>query len=409
MRILFLAVQPPLPLDNGGRLRTFHLLEQLSARAQVALVCLDREPGSGLPPIGASEISDALPDLNRVASVPAPAGRKRLRQLTALAGRSSYTLAMHRSPALERATRDLTLEFEPDLIHCDSEFAAWVRPRHPQSGPWVLAPHNHESKLKAQLADTAAEWPRRLAYRNEAQALAALERKYAAKFEHWLAVSEREAGEFRALGAASVAVAPNGVDPMPPPAAPTPLAQGEPLRLLFVGSLNYEPNRDGLEWFVEEVAPVVRERVPIDIEVVGPGRRGPELPGVRYLGRVDDLDSAYERAHAAVVPLRVGAGSRLKVLEALARGVPLVSTSVGAEGFDLVDGEHALIADEPATLAERLALLQASLQGHGGLAQSLVTAAYDFASDYFWPGIGERLAAQYGEWAEPSDDQRRGA
>src|SRR4029079_7324539 len=106
------------------------------------------------------------------------------------------------------------------------------------------------------------------------------------------------------------------------PAGPPPDPERDnPLRLLFVGSLNYEPNAQGLEWFVREVAPRVRERTHIDIEVVGPGRRGPELPGVGYLGRVDDLDPVYARAHAAVVPLRAGAGSRLKVLEALAHGV----------------------------------------------------------------------------------------
>ena len=138
----------------------------------------------------------------------------------------------------------------------------------------------------------------------------------------------------------------------------------------------------------------------IDVEAVGPGARGPELPDVRYLGRLEDLAPAYERAHAAVVPLRAGAGSRLKVLEALARGVPLVSTTIGVEGFDLQDGEHALIADTPEAIAERLALLDASLRGNRNLAASLVDAGYHFAHRYFWPAIGERLAATYEAWVE---------
>jgi hypothetical protein len=96
----------------------------------------------------------------------------------------------------------------------------------------------------------------------------------------------------------------------------------------------------------------------------------------------------------------VGAGSRLKVVEALARGVPLVSTSLGVEGYDLRDGEHALIADDAAGLTERFALLDASLRGDRRLAGSLVTAGYDFARDLFWPRLGERLATAYSGWAE---------
>ena len=198
----------------------------------------------------------------------------------------------------------------------------------------------------------------------------------------------------------STVTVPNGVEPLPPPEMPTVPEPDEPLRLLFVGSLNYEPNRQGLEWFAHEVAPRARERVRIDLEAVGPGARGPELPGVRYLGRLEDLGPAYDRAHAAVVPLRAGAGSRLKVLEALARGVPLVSTRIGVEGFDLHDGEQALIADDPDELAERLALLDASLRDNRQLAASLVDAGYHFAHRYFWPAIGERLAATYEAWVE---------
>lgn len=399
MRIVFVAAHPPLPLDNGGRLRTFHLLDQLSERADVALACLDREPGSDSPAISAEEIADALPNLRRISAVRAPPARKRLRQLSGTLRGQSYTLAMHRAPALEHAVRDLTQDFEPELLHCDSLFCGWLRPRRPQSGPWVIAPHNHESLLKRRLAETAAEWPRRVVYRSEARALVQVERALLSGFEHCVAVSESERDAFTLLGAGSTAVVPNGVDPFGEPSGPTPLAADEPLRLLFVGSLNYEPNRQGLEWFVHEVVPVVRERVAIDIEVVGPGRRGPELPGVRYIGRVDDVGPAYARAHAAVVPLLVGAGSRLKVLEALARGVPLVSTPVGVEGFDLVDGEHALIAPDPQGIAERLALLEAALRGHGHLAEALVGNGYDFAREFFWPRIGERLAGVYREWA----------
>jgi glycosyltransferase involved in cell wall biosynthesis len=402
MKVLFVAAHPPLPLDNGGRLRTFHLLDELSQRAEVGLVCLDREPGEGMEPCPREAIELALPGLRGVATVPAPPARKRLRQLTGLISGRSYTMGMHAAPALTAAVRAASQSFEPELVHCDSLFCAYVHPSAPvAASTWVLSLHNHESLLKQRLADTAEEWLRRLLYRREAAAVAALERRHLSEFDHCLAVSDRERAAF-AEHNPSVVTVPNGVEPLPPPPDPAGPPPGEPLRLLFVGSLNYEPNRQGLEWFVEEVAPRARGRVDIDIEVVGPGRRGPELPGVRYLGRLDDLAPAYQRAHAAVVPLRAGAGSRLKVLEALARGVPLVSTTLGVEGFPVADGVHALVADEPAAMVERLSLLDTSLRGNGHFAARLVDAGYELAEQYFWPRVGERLAATYEEWADQS-------
>ena len=415
MKVLFVAAHPPLPLDNGGRLRTFHLLDELSRRADVVLATLDREPGAAYDGPASSDLEAAirlaLPELRDVAVVPAPPARKRLRQLRTVAGGRSYTDAMHRSELLVGRVRAAMRSFEPDLVHCDSLFCSYVRPSHPAtSAPWVLSMHNDEALLKERLAGTAGEWLRRALYHREAEVLAELQRRALSEFDHVVAVSDAERDRFAAVreseagqsGVGSdVVTVPNGVEPLSEPdGPPVGPGRGEPLRLLFVGSLNYEPNAQGLEWFVREVAPRVRERVAIEIEVVGPGRRGPELPGVTYLGRVDDVGAAYARAHAAVVPLRAGAGSRLKVVEALARGVPLVSTSLGVEGYDLVDGEHALIADDPEGLAERFALLDASLRGDRHIAGSLVEAGHAFARDYFWPRIGDRLASTYETWAE---------
>jgi glycosyltransferase involved in cell wall biosynthesis len=276
---------------------------------------------------------------------------------------------------------------------------------------WVLSLHNDEGLLKSRMAETAGDWPRRLIYRREAEALSAVQAAQVAQYDHAVAVSEVEAAALREHNP-SVVVAPNGVDPFGQPDLSRfrrPRSDRDPLRLLFVGSLNYEPNRQGLEWFVHEVAPLARQRLKIDVEVVGPGRRGPELPGVRYLGRVDNLDAAYARADAAVVPLLAGAGSRLKVVEALGRGVPLVATGIGAEGYDLADGEQAFIADTPAAMVERLALLDHSLRTDGRLVTSIVEEGYDVATEYFWPAIGERLSAQYEAWTAerppmPDDD-----
>ena len=218
MKILFVGAHPPLPLDNGGRLRTFHLLDELSQRAEVALVALDREPASGMRPCPAEAIEMALPALRAVHVVSPPQARKRARQLTSLATRRSYTEAMYRTTTLVSAVRTGMERFEPDLVHCESLFSAYVHPSESAAeATWVLALQNDEALLKERMAATAGEWLRRTLYRREAQALGELQRRYLATFDHTVAVSDTERARFEAQGAASATTVPNGVAPLPEP------------------------------------------------------------------------------------------------------------------------------------------------------------------------------------------------
>ncbi len=399
MRVLFVSHQPPLPTDSGARLRTFHLLEELAARCSVRLVTYDRQPGAALEPVSGAALEAALPRVERVAVVPAPTFDRRRRQLGALLTRRSYAARMIASRALSDRVRAELDDFEPDLVHCDSLFLGFLREAVSSGGAdWVLALHNSESVLMKRLAATSTERSRALLYRSEAAVLERLERDHAARFDHCTCVTDRERELFRRHNPSTVTI-PNGVRPRPEPGSPTRPAEGEPLRLLFVGTQSYEPNRQGLEWFAREVMPLLSRHVPLAVDVVGPGQRGAAFPGVNLLGRVEDLTPCYERAHAAVVPLLAGGGSRLKVLEALAHGVPLVSTSIGVEGFDLVDGEHALIADDARGLADRLVDLDRDLRGDGALAAQVQNAGYRYATAFFWPRIGELLFDTYREWA----------
>lgn len=397
MRVLFVGAHPPLPADSGGRQRTFHLLEQLAEDFAVRLVCFDREPGAPSDEaVTAGQIEAALPRLDGAVTVAPPDRPKRAIQLGALVSGRSYTLALHHSAALREATRTAAAGFRPDLLHCDGLFCAFVRDDAPAARS-VLALHNHESLLKRRLAQTSDSRARRLLYRAEAGAVARLERRTLPAFDHCLAVSEAEARSLRSLNG-SVEVVPNGVPPLPPPEPPARLAAGEPLRLLFVGSLNYEPNHRGLAWFAAEVLPRVRARAAVHVDAVGAGQRGEPPPGIAFRGRVDDLTPLYRQANAAIVPLLAGGGSRLKVLEALAMGTPLLSTRLGAEGFDLVAGRHALLADDADALAAEILRLEADLRSGARLAASLQAEGYRFATAFFWPRIGERLRRLYASW-----------
>lgn len=161
----------------------------------------------------------------------------------------------------------------------------------------------------------------------------------------------------RRLALPRVAVLPNGYE-LSTAAAETPVRPARPSAvLLFIGLLTYEPNRDGVAFFAREVLPLVRARRP-DARFRVVGDYGAEdidalrgIPGVELTGEVPDVTAELAEASVVVVPLRFGGGTRIKVLEAFAHGVPVVSTTVGCEGLDIEDGRHVLLADDPPSLA----------------------------------------------------------
>lgn len=172
--------------------------------------------------------------------------------------------------------------------------------------------------------------------------------------------------------------------------------------MLFVGALDYEPNSDAVEWFVREVMPQILAKVPAArLRIVG---RNPERvswvgsqPGVDLLGLVDDLAPELDSADVSIVPIRVGAGTRLKVLEALAHCIPLVTTSVGCEGIAVQHNTDALVADTAAEFAAACI----SLLSEGDLRQRLSEAGAElFRRQYEWSRIEAGLAAQVTSWVE---------
>jgi glycosyltransferase involved in cell wall biosynthesis len=158
-----------------------------------------------------------------------------------------------------------------------------------------------------------------------------------------------------------VTVLPNAL-PVPPALPPPPIA-GE-VAILFVGTLDYFPNADGIDWFAREVMPALRKwaRRPITFNIVGSGvpplvLRLASLPGVELVGYAADVREWYGRSRLVVVPIRAGGGTRIKVLEAFASNRPVVATTIGAEGIEARDGEHLLQADDPKAFVDRCARL----------------------------------------------------
>lgn len=161
----------------------------------------------------------------------------------------------------------------------------------------------------------------------------------------------------RRLALPRVAVLPNGYELSTEVAGTSARSAGGGAMFLFVGQLTYEPNRDAVAWFARDVLPLIRARRPDacfrvvgdhDADVVD-GLRG--IPGVELTGEVPDVTAELAQASVVVVPLRFGGGTRIKVLEAFAHGVPVVSTTVGCEGLDVENGRHVLLADDPSSMA----------------------------------------------------------
>jgi glycosyltransferase involved in cell wall biosynthesis len=222
----------------------------------------------------------------------------------------------------------------------------------------------------------------------------AVQRRCAAEVDHVVVCSDLDVER---SGCPNAVVVPNGAEPPAEVREDRTRLCGDAPVLLFVGALDYEPNTEAMSWFLRDVWPIVRAGRPdAKVHVVGRGAEalGSEAraDGVVLLGTVDDVRAELDRADVSIVPIRVGAGTRLKILEALAHHLPIVTTTVGAEGIAVEDGRTALVADDAATFAGAVLRLIAD----GELRQHLADEGRALFDEHFaWAGIRdgvERLA-----------------
>jgi len=375
MDVLFLSPVPPWPPRSGGRIRTLELLKAVSNRVRVHL-CYVREPDA--LDAGDAAVHDAL--LPHCASVKsfartAPSTLERV-------ARPKLARWFHSAP-LEQWVRSELARGAMDLVHVDEMFVHSVVP---QVDPTPLVIHHH--KLDVEFAQATGTSPYDLSK------LRRLERAACTRTPHHILCGEPDAERLggRAPGL-TCHVVPNGVDPEHFQPTSTPRVPG---RLLFLGSLDYAPNVQALEWFLNGILPRVRATRPdAHLHVVG-ARPSPAVhslvaaagEGVELLGEVEDVRPHLAEAALMVVPLRAGGGSRLKIVEALAAGCPVVSTPVGAEGLELVDGEHLSLADGEAPFAESVTRLLAD----PALAAKQSSAGRERVLERnTWSALGERL------------------
>jgi len=386
MRILWLKSDLLLPLDKGGRLRTWHLMRHLARRHDITYLSFS-DRGQDRNVAGMREVA------TRVVTVPRndPAKRSLLFYMDAaryLADPLPYAVAKYRSAAYKVQVQSLLRENRFDLLVCDFLVPAVNLPK-ALPCPAVIFTHNVESEIWRRHAETKATVAARWLYRMQHKRMLRFEEETLMRFDGILAVSDADRETFVRLYP-SVSTKPawvvrTGVDTeyfVPSRSEPA-----EP-RLVFTGSMDWLPNEDAMTYFCHDVLPLIQQQEPrVRLSIVG---RAP-TPAVRALasnvvdvtGTVDDVRPYMEKASVYIVPLRIGGGTRLKIFEAMSAGKAVVSTTIGAEGLPIVDGTHAIVADEPRAFASAvLSLLRdrARRKALEHAARSLVVEHYDWSA-----------------------------
>jgi glycosyltransferase involved in cell wall biosynthesis len=328
---------------------------------------------------------------------------RKIRQAAALASSvlsgAAYSARMYRSRALSsRLSRWLSRE-EPAWVVAHSYHVA---PAALETGmpAWVDF-HNVDSEIWRRMGERRPG-PLKAFLRWQAPRVARLEREILRRAAGASCVSERDAIAFSSNGGARPLVVSNGVDVTRYVFRPEPSSEE---LAVFVGDLTWPPNLEGIRWFHSEVWPVLaRLRPSAKAEILGRGdgslaglsRHGP--PGLSFLGEGADTRPLWSRAAVAIVPLLAGGGTRLKILEAAACGVPVVATPVGAEGLDFTDRSEIRLAAQPREFAEAVAALLADREARRAQAAA---ARRRVDSEYDWREIGRRFARELSRRMRP--------
>ena len=421
LRVLHFVPRVCWPLDTGAKLRNYHLARELARRARVTLLTFaESGEAAGDDPAGtrvtqaSTEPPLATPEhfYERTITVARAQGYTPAKILRGALGRTPLPVLNYTTAAMKEALKRVLDEQDFDVVQVESIHLTAYLPiiRAARSRPLVLLDwHNIESELMQRYGERAGNFLRRAYARRTARQLSRLERRAAREFDAHVVVSERDGAQIlEHERGARVSLIENGVDTAYysderiERAHAAARDDAEPVgrrhRLVFVGSMDYHANVDAAVNFAREVWPRLHERKPeLTYTIVGRDpapevRQLARLPGVEVTGTVADVRPYYREALAAIIPLRVGGGSRLKILEAMAAGVAVVSTTLGAEGLSVRDGENILIADGGRELGETIAAvaddpLRRKRLGEAG--RALVFERYD------WSRIGADLFESY--------------
>jgi sugar transferase (PEP-CTERM/EpsH1 system associated) len=394
MKILFLSPRQCWPVRSGAKAREYYLLQALARDAEVDYAFF-AEPGMQDPG------KNGVPGCRNIVSVPKPKNYTWDQKILGMVGKWPLPILNYTSPRMIDAVRQLLGANHYDLIHLDS--VHMIRYAEGAKIPVVYNWHNIESEAMRRYADTVGFGPKSWYALNTAAKMEQLEKRILARDFAHVVCSEREKVELASIEpSARITVVENGVDTKWFADSKTSTGNS-PTNLVFVGTMDYYPNIEAVVSFATKVWPSIHNRLPaLQLSIVGanPTRTVRDLSkilGVSVTGTVADVRPYYQNAVAAIVPLRTGGGTRLKILEAMAAGVPVISTPLGAEGLDVTVNMNILIADpddDAAWVRNINHLLETPELGvalaEGG--KELVKERYD------WDILGRKLSETYRRW-----------
>ena len=401
MNVLFLTQVLPYPLDAGPKVRAYHVLQQLAKSHYVTLATFVR----------ASDSPDAIRQMEGLVSrlVACPIRRSRRQTVVALArslvNGAPVLIERDRVTAMFARLRGLVIDNPFDVIHADQLWmapyalaAARAAPSTRTRPRLVLDQHNAVHMIPQRLMAGARNPLVRAGWKREASLMAQYERHTCRAFDRVVTVTAEDAGALAGQNppgrAPAFNVIPICVDPTLTQSQPRP--EGSP-NLLFLGGMHWPPNADGVRWFADEVLPAVLAGQP-QARLLAVGRQppdglrdGPSKASIEAPGYVIDPQPYWANSHVFVVPLRAGGGMRVKILDAWARGVPVVATTIGAEGLQYRPGDDILIADAPADFAAAVLAILSDAQLAKRLAaggRAAVEQHYDWRNVYpVWDSI----------------------
>ena len=391
MKILWLNTRLMYPLDAGGKIRTYNILKHLRNRADVDVISLAFDPRE--------EDLDALRAVCRN-FIPIPATDRPRRSpgfifsaMGNLFGRLPLSLSLYRNKAQRNAIREQVRNYDYDLIISDF-LTPMVNLPEPWPRPLAIFQHNVEAVIWERLAARQPDPIRRAYFTAQAGRMQRFEARSCRAADGIICVSRLDAETFRhRYGVSKTPAIDTGVDVAA--YRPGPNAESERPTVVFTGTMDWMANRDGVRWFLDSVWPRVIEAVPEALfQVVGKNppsdllKRDRTDRHLEVTGWVDDIRPYLHGAWVVIVPLRVGGGTRLKIMEALAAEKAVVSTAIGAEGLGLTHGKDVVIADRAPPFAEHCTKMLTDANQRnalGAAGRALVDNHYD------WPIIADQF------------------
>ncbi|HYF50015.1 MAG TPA: glycosyltransferase [Planctomycetota bacterium] len=361
LKIMILRVRLLAPQNTGNRIRTARMIEELGKENDIVLVTY-RFPGDT-----DADVAQTARCCRRLEVIPFYESQKKSLLFYYELWRNlfepyPYIISKYVSRQMCETVRRVYQEEKPDLVMCDY-LQSCEGLRQIPDVPFVLFEHNVEAAIFDQLAERAPSMFSRAYIRHQARKLWRYEEDLCRRAAHVIAVSDVDKEVYRTrFGVSHCDTIPTGVDVHSFRPSSTPCHLNN---LVFTGSMDWMANQDGMQWFVRDVFPRIRREIP-DCVFTIVGRNPPpeikklgEQPGIHVTGTVDDIRPYVHGSKVYIVPLRIGSGTRLKLLEALAMGKAIVSTTIGAEGLPVEHNKNIVLADgERDFAAQTVALLR---------------------------------------------------